>query len=1361
MAFDQQTRNELQRFVSNARSLLTEEFTRQLQNDYGLNPVSGEMLPLEDLGHLDNAQQETSRILRVAVEHYQASSPGSSVKDVLDRIVREQAFTVLNRLAALRMAEARGLLRESIAQGYQSEGFQLYSRVAGTALGETGEAYRCYLFSVFDEFAIDLRVLFDRFSPLGRLFPRETALLELLKLMNAPEIESLWAEDETIGWIYQYFNSKEERNKMRKESDAPRNSRELAVRNQFFTPRYVVEFLTDNTLGRIWYEMTQGKTSLKESCQYLVRRPSEIFLESGVAVPEESEVAEDLSQEALLGQPVYIPFRQLKDPRSMRMIDPACGSMHFGLYAFDLYERIYQEAWDLESSLGASRFQRDDGLKPLAESYVNQAAFSQDVPRLIIEHNIHGVDIDPRAVQIAGLSLWLRAQKSWQGQGLKAKQRPQIQKSNVICAEPMPGEVALLHEFLECHLSDTPEQRLVGQLVLRVFEAMKLAGEAGSLLKIEQEIAQDIEAARQQWLDGDQLLLLTVETDAPQQQELSLQVGDITDERFWERVEDEIYQALNRYAEQVEGGNSYQRRLFANDAARGFAFIDICRKRFDVVLMNPPFGTPSQKSLEYSREKYQDARDNLLIAFIIRNFSCLTTNGKLGSITDRSFVNKHAYRSFRKNFIIDKKTLNLFVDLGWNVLDDANVEVSIHTHSQNSRFSLFEDISKSEDKESKLLKSTSELSFIQHDISYFKEFPDSAFVYDLAEPLVKTYFKGDFIERKLFKSYGGLKAGDSERLFRLVWEVPIHRVSTQGDWSLFQNGSPFSPYYFGCHLVVKRDGNSWNSVLGNINSRIPNSELYFRAGICYGKRTDCMYGYKIRKNQVPSMEGHLVLPVREENIWYSILIINSSPYQEIVNHLCGQHKYASYINPMRLELSVFPDLSSEIRDIIRKLEVLDSGNETSISFTLPTCLAEFFDAHNLISSLEKTVKWRDSIVRETNIFRQSYNSTVEESIGWKPVKRPGQEFVDYVHILFSESNSIKLECSNLISYCLGGVFGRWDLRIINQSSFLFSSDDFGALPQCPPGMLIDMEGLPASATNIISAESLATKSFVDSLPLENSVGQPSVCEFQYALRIVWNGILVDDEGNSNDIIRHVRDVFKIIWGEQDSYIEQEVCEILKVCDLRDYFCKPTAFFSDHLTRYSNSRRQAPLYLPLSTRSGSYTLWLYYHRLTDQTLYTCINDYIEPKLLRTRDLAAQLRNKTDRTTSESKQLETLQDLESELTDLRDELLRIAKLPYQPNLNDGVQITVAPLWSLFRLPKWQKKLKETWETLEKGDYDWAHLAYSIWPDRIRQKCQTDKSLAIAHNLETLYEPPPEKPKKPSKTKRKTSTQPDLTP
>ncbi len=205
----------------------------------------------------------------------------------------------------------------------------------------------------------------------------------------------------------------------------------------------------------------------------------------------------------------------------------------------------------------------------------------------------------------------------------------------------------------------------------------------------------------------------------------------------------------------------------------------------------------------------------------------------------------------------------------------------------------------------------------------------------------------------------------------------------------------------------------------------------------------------------------------------------------------------------------------------------------------------------------------------------------------------------------------------------------------------------------------------------------------------------------------------------------------------------KICTILGIRSLRDYLRKPAAFFADHLTRYSRSRRQAPLFWPLSTCSGGYTLWIYYHRLNDQTLYTCVNDYIEPKLRNVRETADKLRGQSSRSREGQKQFEELQELELELPDLRDELLRIAQLPWQPNLNDGVQITAAPLWKLFRLPRWQKKLKETWESLEKGEYDWAHLAYTLWPERIREKCRKDKSLAIAHNREDLYEEPPPKP------------------
>ena len=407
---------------------------------------------------------------------------------------------------------------------------------------------------------------------------------------------------------------------MRADSPAPRNSRELAVRNQFFTPRYVVEFLTDNTLGRLWYEMTQGRTALTDQCRYLVRRPNEIFLQPGEEAPAQEEPQEELSQEELLQQPVYIPFRALKDPRDIRMLDPACGSMHFGLYAFDLFEVIYDEAWEIAH--GSDEAQKSSAsFAPFVSfvvQYPDKAAFLADVPRLIIEHNLHGIDIDPRAAQIAGLSLWLRAQRTWQQQGLRPQDRPRIRRSNIVCAEPMPGEEAFLEEFIEAHLSATPEHKLLGQLVRRVFDAMKLAGEAGSLLKIEEEIAGAVAEAKQKWLADpkpEQGRLFADDTAPPTQKERGLDVTGITDETFWEQAEERIYAALQTYAEQAEHGG-YQRRLFADDAARGFAFIDLCRKRYDVVLMNPPFGDASLPSKPYIEDVYGDTKGDVYKAFV-------------------------------------------------------------------------------------------------------------------------------------------------------------------------------------------------------------------------------------------------------------------------------------------------------------------------------------------------------------------------------------------------------------------------------------------------------------------------------------------------------------------------------------------------------------------------------------------------------------------------------------------------------------------------------------------------------------------------------------------------------------------------
>lgn len=755
MAFDQNTRGRLQKLVNACRALLSDDFSIQLQQVYGLDPKTGDVTPMARLTHLDDRQRHTAQVLRQVLGHYLGADADDTEHRiaVIDRMMREQAFTVLNRMAALLMMEARGQLFESVSKAYQSRGFQSYARLAGTALGETGQAYQAYLFSLFDELAQELQGLFDRFAANGLLFPRETALRALLDELNHPDITPLWAEDETIGWIYQYFNSKEERKAMREASQAPRNSRELAVRNQFFTPRYVVEFLVDNTLGRLWYQATQGTTTLKDRCQYLLCTPRDVFLRrldaddlrpgSVAALVQASQWSElpafDTSEagvqamielahcvntydrhpndtwgdyfqrleaalraqryEALSTQelwdgvflicradrhggdgsvyqerwfveacqtivdrlkaddaqqkPNIIAFHVVRDPRTLKLLDPACGSMHFGLYAFDLFAEIYREAWAWEQQHGPGSLdvstQPQLLLKPLCQTYADEESFLRDVPRLIIEHNIYGVDIDPRAAQIASLALWLRAQRAWHDAGVKAKDRPLIGHGHVVAAIAPPAERELRQQFAA---SLDPRD---AELFEKTLHLLKGLPEMGVLLQVERELPSLI---RQVYV-GKGTGLFAQEERAD-----------------WLAAEARLRKALTDFAQAAK--STYQGRLFAQDALQGLRLIDLCREVFDVVVMNPPFGALAANTKDQLVKAYPRSKSDLLAIMVERGLELLRVGGRIGAITSRTCFFLSSFQMWREEIVLGMARPDIMADLGNGVMDDAMVEAAAY-----------------------------------------------------------------------------------------------------------------------------------------------------------------------------------------------------------------------------------------------------------------------------------------------------------------------------------------------------------------------------------------------------------------------------------------------------------------------------------------------------------------------------------------------------------------------------------------------------------------------------------------------------------------------------------------------------------
>lgn len=693
---DKETRNRIQRATQAARRLLEQEFAAQLEGTFDVLP-DGTIKP-EPGAHLSGAERLTRGKIVAAIEHRRAGGMGKA--EAVANYTREAAFTTLNRFVALKMLEARGLLLESISRGEQSSGFKEFGALA-PGLGDLPDhGYRLYIECLFDELGTEIGVLFDRRDPASLLWPRRQPFAELLAVLNAPDLAEVWQEDETIGWIYQYFNTEEDRERARYDDKGrpkpPQNSRELAVRNQFFTPRYVVRFLTDNTLGRIWYEMRQGRTKLAETLEYLVRRSNEVFLAEGQERPPEiGEAEEALSKEQRLRRPHHIPFRPKKDPRDLKILDPACGSGHFLLYAFDLLQTIYEEGWRDE----AARRSEATG-RTLWEDYPDLDELRRALPGLILRHNLHGIEIDPRCAQIAAFALWMRAQRAFNAFGLKRAERPAITKTNIVVAEPMPGEKDLLDEFLRELREDRleglirealripPEKSVratkamaesLSDLVRAVWNGMELAGELGSLLKVELRLQHAIAEGQEEWEERLPLFRVVEYGLDGAAKNKYVRFVEGRDQDFWSAAEQLTLYALRRYAaKQTANGKATIRRLFAEDAEHGFALVDLCRKRFHVVLMNPPFGSSSARSKNTIGSVYPRTKNDLYAAFVERGIELLHPHGTLGAITSRTGFFLSSFQKWREEILLKEAQPTVVADLGHGVLDSAMVEVAAY-----------------------------------------------------------------------------------------------------------------------------------------------------------------------------------------------------------------------------------------------------------------------------------------------------------------------------------------------------------------------------------------------------------------------------------------------------------------------------------------------------------------------------------------------------------------------------------------------------------------------------------------------------------------------------------------------------------
>jgi hypothetical protein len=1307
---DKETRNAIERATQRARRVLEEDFAEQLEGTYDV--IRDGRIGEKPGAHLDGRQKSLRNRIVAAIEHKRlmGMTPAEAVSDYL----RDAAFTALNRFVALKMLEARDLVQECITRGDASAGFAEFCGLAPGVKFPDGSGYRLYIESIFDELSTEVKVLFDCRDPASALWPRRAAFEELLQILNADELKTVWADDETIGWVYQYFNSGEERRQMREASQTPRNSRELAVRNQFFTPRYVVQFLTDNTLGRIWYEMRNGKTSVAHLCEYMVRRPGEIFADEGEDMPPDT-ILEGLSHEELRRRPFRVPHRPKKDPRDIRILDPACGSGHFLLYCFVLLLTIYEEAWADEKSPASEVTGRT-----LREDFPKVEDLHRALPGLILRHNLHGVDIDPRCAQIAQFALWMRAQRAYRDLGIARAERPVIRRANIVIAEPMPGEKELLAEFLRWlkedkleallrRALDIPPERSVkatkamadslADLVVTVWDAMKLAGEMGSLLRIEHDLARAVEKGRSEWKDRLPLFRVAEYGLDGTTTEKLVRVAPGRQQDFWTKAEMLVFQALADYTGAAGDMGTARRRLFADDAGQGFALVDLMIQRFDVLLTNPPFGEATPNSSSYLEIWYYETRLDLFSAFVARLLELVNPDGLIGVLTPRDGFFKKTLGGWRD--LILKNHLAVVADLGMGVLDAATVRVAAYVIAQGARSAQtrFIDLVDISDRDTRL---RTEVATPQRaydiQLSLFSALPLSRFLYWLPSRLWEIFTKEDALENRACTPRYGLATFNDERFCRLSFEIAPSTIGTSRTWAFMSKGGDDFPYGGVSNSLVlwKDDAAEMAQVNRQANGQIAQTRravtYYFQPAVSFSNRSVQFCVRWHPANFAFSMRGPAVIPLKASQA-YLLGFFNSRLIRALIEMQTASQTYTTgvlkelrWVEPDKNTKEAVESAATEAFELIRqRLVTVETdpffeGLISSHSAKVPTTVNAFFS-------------WRDAFVQELNDRLAVLQSIIDEKIA----KLYGVSMADIARCQRVEESEESEDvfppkfrfnvpdADALISYGMGVAFRRWQVHLASKAPQLRDP-----APEMPLAASHSLEGIPVAC---------------------------------------------DDPGRSWDIESMLRSALNVVLPES-AHEDVEALEASLGTSLREWIAR--SFFAQHLSAYSGFGRRAPIYWQLSTPSVGYSVWLYVHAATRDTLFRVQDEYVAPKLTYGRRRLEQLRAEagTNPTSGQRKSIEAQAAFIEELQVFLDEVKRVAPL-WNPNLNDGIMINFAPLWRLVPQNRaWQRELRSTWEALVAGASDWSHLAMHLWPERVVPKCAADCSLAIAHGLEDVF-------------------------
>ncbi|WBA82835.1 BREX-1 system adenine-specific DNA-methyltransferase PglX [Endozoicomonas sp. GU-1] len=734
-----------------------------------------------------------------------------------EKLIDELTFTLFNRLAAIKVMEAASLFRpiltKQMEHGNRSFGHKAWLEDYPHMRDEELEGIRDYIIYAFNELGQTLP-LYSKEYPYA-LLPDPISLNEIIDRFNAIQQDAqvgsdIWLSDDVLGWMYESYNN--QKKKAHKDSKAKTEYDKVSLQSQVYTPRWVVEFLVQNSLGKLYLEMYPD---------------SEIKKAYKIANAPETRI------------------RERKPLHEVKIIDPACGSGNFLLYAFDFYYALYQDQID---NYGADYEEKD-------------------IPRLIIENNLHGIDLDDRAVQLAQLGLYIKARK---------KRRTIGELSfKVVSSDFYLPNFNEVRTIFEDGSTLQPKQK---ELIEKVWSDLRYAYKFGSLIHIDELLKQELQELEEK-AEGDLFGAADVEEHKD----------------FASAFFTNLSKAVEKFAK--TGANTF----LTSKTRDAITFLELLTTEYDIAAANPPytdsadFGHELKIFIENNYKKPYKFHTNLYATFIKRCCELTSLDGKVAMVHPPTFMYIKSFIDVRK-YIIENTGIDIFIEWGYlgmfhsSARVDSAMYVLDRCNSNNdASFIKLNNVYEGKRYEAFVDSYTALINGIEHKNNYslhqnrLKKIKTWPFIYWISDEFREKFGTKGFGE--YFNAGGGLTSANNDRFLRFWWEVDRSSLSKKVDdarkWRNYVKGGPFNRWYGNIWTIVNWEDNGYEirtftDVNGKPRATLRSEKFYFKEGITFAKSGSKGASFRyMPENTIIDSGSPGIYSNIYDNLNYAIAFLNS------------------------------------------------------------------------------------------------------------------------------------------------------------------------------------------------------------------------------------------------------------------------------------------------------------------------------------------------------------------------------------------------------------------------------------------------------------------------------------------------------